>query len=75
MTVYDLLVLLRWAKDKHSGFLSQRPSVINPMMTYRQVWYMLFKACVESHPNAVIPKKLITMAEVEFTGWYSKYSA
>ena len=66
MTSLDAMFILRRFKDLDKGTLPMTPSIVQPKMTVKDVWYMLFKAFLQTHPDAIIPEDLEKMLNIEF---------
>ena len=66
MTSLDAIIILRRFKDIDAGTLPITPSVVNPKMTVKDVWYLLFKAFLQTHGDAILPDDLAKMIRLEF---------
>lgn len=66
MTSSGAMIILRRFKDIDAGTLPTTPSLNNPNMTVKDVWYLLFKAFLKTHPDTVIPDDLASMIRLEF---------
>jgi len=67
MTSLDAMIILRRFKDIDAGTLPTTPSVVNPKMTVKDVWYLLFKAFLQTHGDTVVPDDLESMIRLEFS--------
>ena len=75
MKVTEAIWILRKAKDKHNGWLSQRPSLVQPGWTYRQSWNFLFGRLLQRPAMHDLDGNVGDSIIEEFTEMYSKYSA
>lgn len=66
MNAADAMILLRRFKDIDAGILPETPSKNNPKMTVKEAWYLVFKALLQTHPDAIMPEDFAKMIQLEF---------